>query len=233
MSRLAAVAVAWLVAIGLSANLAIAAEPQAWKLKRDRDGIQIFTRSVDGSKFKATRGVTRIKARLSSLVALVQDTEACAKWADLCETSEVFEQVSASELYVYTVNDAPWPVTDRDVLAHVVWSQDPNTRQVTMLARAVRDRIPKRKGLVRIMEAESKWMFTPEPNGMVLVETEAHIDPGGPTPAWITNLMLVDSPFKTLANMRDLMAQGLYPDARFSYIDDRPTQADEPAASTP
>ena len=54
-----------------------------WELKRDKSEIKVFTSSVEGSGFKAVRAEMLIPARLSSLVALVSDSEACPTWADL------------------------------------------------------------------------------------------------------------------------------------------------------
>ena len=75
---------------------------EEWELKRDRDGIQVYTRSVEGSKHKAVKAEMRVEASLNELVGLVMDTSACPEWAALCKRSEVTEQVSETELYVYT-----------------------------------------------------------------------------------------------------------------------------------
>ena len=168
-----------------------------------------------------------IQASPHAAVALVRDTDACQEWAALCKESYEAEVISDTELYVYTYNDIPWPVSDRDALAHVVWDYDPGTGAVTMLARATKDRMDKVKGAVRILKAESKWVFLPDTDGQLHIITEAHVDPNGPTPAWITNLLLVDSPFETLSRMRDLIASGRYDNHRFDFILDR-TDRNEP-----
>ena len=109
---------------GLSVSTGHAAETD-WEQKRDREGIQVFTRSVEGSPYDAVRTVTTLEnVRLSSLVALIEDAEACPDWADRCAESYVVETVSATESFVYTHNDMPFPVSDRDVVAHVKWEQD-------------------------------------------------------------------------------------------------------------
>ncbi len=193
-----------------------------WELKKDSDGIQVYTRKVEDSTYKAVRGVTEIETSLTSLVAVVQDSAACPQWADLCKESHVEETLSEREMYVYTHNDLPWPVTDRDVLAHVVWTQDPATQSVTMLSTATKDKLEKKKGRVRLTEAEARWIFTPLPNNKVEVVTEAHINPGGPVPAWVTNMLLVDTPFKTLTNLKTLVTRPKYQNASVDFI----TEAD-------
>ena len=72
----------------------------SWQLKRDKQDVRIYTRSVKGSPYKEVMGVTLISTRLSSLVALIRDTEACPEWADLCKESKLHESISATEHYV-------------------------------------------------------------------------------------------------------------------------------------
>ena len=87
------------------------------------------------------------------------------------------------------------------------------------------------KGAVRILKAQSTWVFLTGTDGQLHVFTEAHVDPNGPTPAWIPNLLLVDSPFETLSRMRDLIATGRYDNHRFDFILNRAKSSD--ATQTP
>ena len=153
-----------------------------WELKKDDDGIQVLTRAVDGSRFKAVRATMTVTTDLSALVALVRDTDACAEWAHLCKSAAEHEVVSETELYVYTHNDLPWPVSDRDALAYVIWAKDPATGAVTMTARAVGESdLGKRRGIVRLTDALTSWTFRPVEGGIRVI-SDAHVDPGGPLP---------------------------------------------------
>ena len=193
-----------------------------WQLKRDKDDIQIYTRKVEGSKFKQVKGVMSIPARLSSLVSLVKDNEACPEWAEMCKVSKIHELKSDTDMLIYVLNDIPWPVTDRDVLAQVNWTQDSQSLAVKMTSVATRDILPENKGIIRLVDAKSSWEFIPKESGVVEIVNMAHIDPNGPTPAWVTNMMLVDAPFKTLQNMRKMIASGRYDNAQESFV----TEAD-------
>ena len=112
-----------------------------WSFKRDRDGIQVFTRRVENSKHKAMKATITIQAPVHTAVALVRDTDASAELAVLCKESYEDEVVSETELNVYIYNDIPWPVSDRDTLAHVVWDFDEKTDAVTVLVRVLKDRM--------------------------------------------------------------------------------------------
>lgn len=188
-----------------------------WVLKRDKTGIKIFTSSVKGSKYKAIRAEMQVDASVNSLVGLVFDSPSCSKWADLCKEERLLETVSPSEHYMYVYNDIPFPVKDRDVVAHVVWEYDEIKKKATMTSIASSGRLDKTKA-VRIEKAVANWHFTALGNGKTLVENFAHIDPNGPTPAWLTNLLLVDSPFKTLKRMRKIVESGKYDDYQPGFI---------------
>jgi len=189
-----------------------------WKEKKNKKGIAISTSSVEGSSFKAVRGEMVVKASVEALVALVEDMEACSDWAAMCKESRVEKRVSEKESFAYIYNDIPFPVTDRDVYTHVVWSRNPETKRVTMTSTATKGGTAKTKA-VRIENAVSQWHFTPKGDGTTFVENFAHIDPNGPTPAWITNLMLVDSPYKSMNKMRSIVESGGYADTKVPFLE--------------
>jgi len=183
-----------------------------WKEKKNKKGIIISTSSVPGSPYKAVRGEMTVKASVASLFALVEDTTACTEWAAMCKEARVEERISETESYVYIYNDIPFPVTDRDVYTHVVWTHDPETNKLSMTSTATEGGTAKTKA-IRIKKAVSQWHFTPNGDGTTKIENFAHINPNGPTPAWISNLMLVGSPYKSMEKMRKIVESGRYEDA--------------------
>ena len=188
-----------------------------WEEKLNENGITIFTSNVDDSPFKAVRGEMIVKGTVIQLVELIFDLQNCPNWADLCKESITVKHVSDLELYIYVYNDIPFPVKDRDVVVHVVWSKNQDSGKVTMHSSATNLELSNKlraisDSAVRLTSAISQWHFTPLDDGKVLVENFAHIDPNGPTPAWLTNLLLVKSPYKSMRNMRDIIQSGKYAD---------------------
>lgn len=209
----------------LASSYLWAAENEAWELRRDREGIQVFTRSVAGSPYDAVRTVTRMDAvRLSSLVALIEDAAACADWADRCAEAYLYERISETESLVYTHNDMPFPVKDRDVLARVSWTQHPDTLAVEMKSVATQGRMDEVRGRLRLTEAMASWNFLPQADGSVLVSNEAHINPGSALPGWITNILLVDAPFETMKSFVSEVRKPKYAQAELSFIRELPSQ---------
>ena len=188
-----------------------------WKQKRDKNGIIIETSKVAGSPFKAVRSEMVVNASVSSLVALVEDLAVCSEWADLCKESRIEKRLSDTNAFVYIYNNLPFPVSDRDVYTHVIWTQNPESKTVTMTSTASPGGPAKTKA-VRIKNAVSQWHFTPNGDGTTKVENFAHINPNGPVPAWITNQLLVSSPYKTMTKMRKIVESGRYDDAIVTFL---------------
>lgn len=189
-----------------------------WVLKKSRRDIQIYTSKVSDSKYVAVLSVMTVNASTNSLAALMMDFDYCSKWAAMCKEAKLHERISASESIIYSLNDAPFPVRDRDVMAKVEWHVDVNSQKISMFSRAINSTENIKKGVVRVNNAVSEWHFTPQENGKTLVENYAHIDPNGALPAWIINLLIIDSPYRSFKNMRRTVESGKYDNAVLPFM---------------
>ncbi len=177
-----------------------------WQLVRDKQGIQIYSQPVAGSDLNAVRGVTRVQSSLEKIVTLIRDPALRSRWDEFCGESYLYKILTPSEELVYLHSKLPWPVSDRDMLNKVSWSQDPDSLVVTMRSLAMSNMLPEKKGRVRVVVASNDWQLTPLLDGQVEITTIAHLDPAGPLPAWLLNRLSVDAPYKFLANLRELAA---------------------------
>jgi len=206
-----------------SAGIADTVTEDGWKLRRDKNGIQVYTRKVEGSRYDEVRSTTVLhNLRLSSLVALIQDAQACPDWADKCAESYVYKRLSETEAFVYTHNALPFPIKDRDVLAHVSWSQDLATHEVLMQSEATSGMMDKIKHRVRLTEAEASWRFTPLASGAIRVTSDAHINPGSRLPGWVTNMLLVDTPYQTMKSFAAEVVKPRYQEASVNFVEEPP-----------
>lgn len=190
-----------------------------WQLRRDRDGIQVYSGSVAGSPHDAVRTVTVVEdTSLSALVALITDAESCPNWADRCAESYIIEEQSPTRALVYTHNNLPFPIMDRDVVSQIQWQQDPDTHKVSMQSHAVTGIVAEQRGRLRLTHADVSWYFTPLSDNRVEVENIAHIDPGSALPGWVTNMLLVDTPFETVRALRAEIRNDNYRDASVPFL---------------
>lgn len=185
----------------------------SWKLQKNSSNIQVYIAKVDDSKYRAVSASMVIEARAESVAAMIMDLENCKQWAPLCKKAYIQERVSPTENYVYSRNNIPFPGVDRDAVTHVTWSKEKSSGVIEMHSYAVDGRVPKIKGVIRIRHAVATWRLTPQGDGLLLLESFAHVDPASSMPKWLLNRLLVGSPFKTMKNIRRRMQEGLYKDA--------------------
>lgn len=215
-----AVCLSWMAAI--SADAAVTLDTVlAWELRRDRDQVQVYTAEVEGSPYDAVLARTVIRdVRLSSMVALIMDAQACQEWAAQCAESFVHDELGPGEFHIYTHNELPFPVKDRDVMARIKWSQDPESGTVVMHSRPEAGVYPEQRGKLRLTDADVYWQFRPLENNAVEVTNLAHIDPGSALPGWITNILLVDTPFDTMKSFASYVQRPKYTNANFEFVEE-------------
>jgi hypothetical protein len=190
------------ILLALSA-LCYQAHPQDdWTLQDQQAGIYIYTRTFPDSRFKAIRVKCTVHATLSRLTGVILDVNNGTQWVYGTKSSILLKQVSPSELYYYSVVNLPWPLTDRDFVAHLTAVQDPKTRVVTIDGPTLANYIPAKKGLVRVPSGEGKWILTPQPGGRVAIDYTLRTDPGGSLPPWLVNLFVTAGPKETFNNLK-------------------------------
>ncbi|MFH0934745.1 MAG: START domain-containing protein [Pseudomonadota bacterium] len=190
----------------------------AWTLVKEQDGIQVQTRKLEDSAIAESLATVTVESGLAPIVALILDADNQYRWIDSVDHSERVEQISTTTSCNYTLSKAPWPVADRDAVVLTEASQDPATHVVQIRSHAVPERLPEKKGVVRIMRVDSLWTLTPQPGGKVEISYRVHSEPGGQLPAWLINSVITDQPFNTLSKLRDIIGTAPYKDSRVSFI---------------
>lgn len=193
----------WLITSLSSYHLS--AQNNPWKFRNDQNGIQVFTRKDSTSDVLEIKFRTEVKASLNAVVAMACDIPNLKNWGYRLKESYPIKEVSETEGYLYMYSDFPFPFSDRDMILHYIMKQDPYTKQVTFVSKSVYNAIPEKDGVVRIKIIESKWTYTPLPNGMVRLEYQLKSDPGGSIPKWLINLAADDGPLKSIANLKEFL----------------------------
>ncbi|MGJ8686100.1 MAG: START domain-containing protein [Spongiibacteraceae bacterium] len=173
-----------------------------WTLERDKKGIQVFSKPVENSSLNAVKGVATIKAPLNRLVSILLNPGYRPLWDKLCSESFLYKSLGDSEALVYVHNAMPWPVSDRDMLARVTWSQEQSTSTVFIKSRGTSGLYPEKDGIVRVTELSHDWVLRPNGDGTIEVTTNVHLDPAGPLPSWLINTLSVESPYDALSKLR-------------------------------
>lgn len=209
-----------LLALALLGAAATGQAQDEWRVRRDADGIEIATRPVEGSPFHEVRGRMTLDAPVAAIVAALRDKTVAPQWIAYCAEASVLARPSETEALTYTWNDMPWPVRDRDIVMRVFWARDAGTGVVRMEAQAEADSAPPVEGRTRIEYVRTRWRLVPGADGTVDAEFRTHVDPASRVPAWLSNALLGDAPFRSMQRLRELLADGRYDEARFAFLEE-------------
>lgn len=202
----------------LFANCALAQTGDGWVLKDNDDGVKIFTRGVENSKIKAIKVECQLDATLPQLVAVLMDVRNSEEWLYHTSSNYIVKQVSPADIYYYSMVEMPWPISNRDFIAHLMVSQDAVTKVVTIDAPCIADMVPVKPKVVRIANSNGKWVLTPLSNGHVKVVYTLHADPGGSIPAWLINLFVTQGPRQSFKKLKVHLQKQVYKNAKLDYI---------------
>jgi START domain len=208
-----------LIAFLLALKLIPASAQCGWKLKTEKEGIKIFTSAVPDSKVKAIKVEAYFNATASQMVALVMDVKNSTDWVYHLKSAILIKQVSPSELYYYSEVNLPWPAAHRDFVAHLIVTQNPDTKVVTIDGPAVAGFVPLKKSIVRVNDSNGRWIITPSGNGQIKVVYTIHVDPGGSLPSWLVNMFATEGPLKIFENIKSQLQKPAYKNSVFAFVE--------------
>jgi hypothetical protein len=189
------------VVCGLTVLMAAAAQAEDWKVAKDEGGINISLSEVAGSKYKAYRGITTIKASVAKLRGLQEDVVGACTWIHECKSQKLLKY-DGVKTWTYTQFNTPWPVTPRDSVL-LVTSEQGADGTLTRTLKGDPTYIPEEKGFVRVAQVEGFWKFVPKGADQTEVTYQVHTEPGGSVPSWLANKFVVDAPFNTLKALKE------------------------------
>lgn len=177
-----------------------------WKLRKDRNGIKVWTRDHKGKGILEYLSTITIETSLDKLVDIIQDVDRYPVWTANCETASVYKVLSDTSRIEYLTTKVPWPLEDRDVaMEYVVIKNTDSYFQANLVS--VPDAVPISDDYVRIKISEGSWIFKKIGDNRIEVIHQFLSDPGGSIPMFIVNMFIVSGPYKTLENLKELCAE--------------------------
>ena len=174
-----------------------------WQLRKDKDGIKVYTRDLEHKGVLEYRAIATIEADFEKIVRIIHNVEDYPSWTSNCASAEIYKIINDSTVIEYMTTPVPWPLSDRDVvMKFVVWKQTKDYFEAHLTS--VPDLVPENGDYIRMKEAEGFWIFKKTDEGKVEIIHQFYADPGGNIPKWIINLFIVSGPYKTLSNLKQL-----------------------------
>jgi len=191
------------VLITVLLTIALVSKGQNWDLEKDKDGVKVYTRKLDGWGIKEYKVIMNINRNPSKIVAALKNVSNRYKWAyNSIEIREI-ERPNSEEVSVYNKVDVPWPIADRDNITRFKFSYpSANITRVDMTAVKSHAKAPIYDGIVRIERLKGHWLIRDKGNGWTEIIQQCVAEPGGNLPDWLVNSTIVDNPYNSMYNLK-------------------------------
>ena len=180
-------------------------------LRLQKDWLKIYTCPVPSSDFLSFVGIAVIDVPQHSVLHLLYDLDAATEWVWKTSEMRILKELSEDEgRIVYQLVNAPWPLSDREIISQSQGYKDPKTGEVFIKMTAKPDFLPENDNYVRVRQLEGAWNIMPLSDDKCRVVFRLHLEPGGEIPSWLANIAVIDTPYNTMANMREMVKREKY-----------------------
>jgi len=171
-----------------------------WKNAKNKHGISVFTRDIEGSDIDEFMGKGLINAPLERVNMVLDDIPRLKDWMPNCLKSILVSKKSNTFITIYYELKTPWPLSNRDVVfsSKVIIKKDRIIRTVYAVKHPA---VPEKKGIVRMTEMVGKWVLMRKGD-----KTHATYwiksNPAGSLPTSIANMASKTLPYETIKKLR-------------------------------
>ena len=175
---------------------------QSWVFVKEKEGIKLYTRKEANNSVKSFKGEVYLHAEMEKLFSLITDVKNFDLWDDDIREIKVLLYEKDKIIQYYLVYDVSWPVSDRDLVVDSHITIDPVTGTRTIEGKSLLNVIPEKSDLVRIKKYWQKWTLIPVEKDLIHVIMEGTVDPGGSVPAWLSNMVITETPLKVIRSVK-------------------------------
>jgi hypothetical protein len=188
-----------LVFFAIALNNGIAQNPEC-DLKRDDEGIKVYTCKTENEKFKLLRAEFDLKdVTLSQLKKFIWNVPNYTTWQYNMIESQRISSSGEFEMAYRSVVDAPWPVENRELVLNVRMVEDSATASFFIHSFDYDKPTPSK--MIRVPFFDGSWKINKGVNVLKVTYT-LRIDPGGLVPAWLANLAMAEGPFVSFQKLK-------------------------------
>ena len=178
---------------------------QPWKKRLDKDDIVIYTRKVEGSPFHEFLAETEMPGSKEKFREIITGFDGYTEWSPDCKSVEVIEQ-DAPKCYTYHMMlKVPFPFSKRDIIQELIFKETESELHIDIVNHP--DKIDELEDIVRMRQAEGAWLVKQISQDRISIRFQYLANPGGDIPAWLVNSFIVKNPYKSLQNIRKIMAE--------------------------
>jgi hypothetical protein len=183
-----------------------AAAQGKWELKKDENGIAVYTRKAATGNVKELRVMCELDATKAQLVNTLLDIGDYNDWVYSNKKSVILKTVGPQRIIYYTQSHLPWPIKDRDLVVEL--DINPTLEVLNVQAKSLPAYLPKNNNFIRVPYSLATWRVTQAPNNKLKVDYTFSVDPGGSIPAWIVNATMAIGPYNSFVKLKEVLKKG-------------------------
>lgn len=174
-----------------------------WVLELDREGVRVYTQLDGASPYKQIKVTTTINASMERVMEILMAFSQYKSWMNHVTESYLINQSDSATYYVFTLEDAVWPMQNRYQVSKMSVNQ--STTSSTVRFRSVPDYIEKRTDAIQIKQFEGYWSVHNRPNHQCTLEYVLIQNPGGHVPPWLANFHAIENPYQSVVRLKDIV----------------------------
>jgi hypothetical protein len=185
--------------------LSAAQAQDAWELRRDDNGIKIYSRRPGDGKIVELRLLCELDGTPDQLIAQLLDINNYTNWVYGNKRSGILKKIDSKDIIYFTEAHLPWPIQDRDLVIELSISPATGNTPLIIKAKSIDGFLPPKKHFIRVPYSLATWRVTPAPNNKIKIDYTFSLDPGGSIPGWLVNLTIATGPYKSFVKLGDIL----------------------------
>jgi len=178
---------------------------EAWELAKDDKGIKVYTRTNNETHLKDFKADIVVQSPISVVSQQIQALEEHTKWLHERKLSKIIKKLDDRTTIVYSITNAPWPVTDRDAVVSFTVSKENTAEHKRFDVENVEGYVAVDEGMVRVPYIKGYWELIKVTDNSTKVVFMNAASPGGSIPDWLADSFVLDMPYNSLNNLQTML----------------------------
>ncbi len=172
-----------------------------WVLKKDANGIQIYTRAIPNINFNEYKAVTSLNSSIDIVLKALLEAP---KYHENCVSGvSYYVKPLKNNKHVFYVQKAlPWPIKDRDIVT-LLTVERISSKKIKLVLESFPEEIPEKNETIRIKKLMGHWLLEEKENKTIVTQ-QLFLDPEGNLPPFIVNNLIIKGPYKTFKELQNV-----------------------------
>lgn len=173
-----------------------------WVLEIEKEGVRVYTQMDESSPYKQIKVTTTINASMEQVTEILLAFSKYKLWMYHVTESYLVNQPDSATYYVFTLEDAAWPMQDRYQVSRMEHRH--SSTESSLRFRSIPDYIEKRTDAIQIKQYEGYWEVHDRPDHQCSLEYVLIQNPGGHVPPWLSNFHAVENPYNSVVKLKEM-----------------------------